>query len=99
MVLDARGKEIALDAHVRYVDTGTIGKVVEVKTENDIEWVRIDKTDLWYRSKLVELLDEKDLKKKSFDDDNGDIDIESLKEKALDLENIELDSNVAEGGG
>ena len=24
---------------------------------------------------------------------------ESLKEKALDLENIELDSNVAEGGG
>ncbi|MBE6503071.1 MAG: DUF2098 domain-containing protein [Methanobrevibacter sp.] len=99
MVLDARGKEIALDAHVRYVDTGTIGKVVEVKTENDIEWVRIDKTDLWYRSKLVELLDEKDLKKKSFDDDNDDIDIESLKEKALDLENIELDSNVAEGGG
>lgn len=99
MVLDARGKEIALDAHVRYVDTGTIGKVVEVKTENDIEWVRIDKTDLWYRSKLVELLDEKDLKKKSFDDDNNDIDIESLKEKALDLENIELDSNVAEGGG
>jgi len=99
MVLDARGKEIALDAHVRYVDTGTIGKVVEVKTENDIEWVRIDKTDLWYRSKLVELLDEKDLKKKSFDDDNDDIDIELLKEKALDLENIELDSNVAEGGG
>ena len=99
MVLDARGKEIALDAHVRYVDTGTIGKVVEVKTENDIEWVRIDKTDLWYRSKLVALLDEKDLKKKSFDDDNDDIDIESLKEKALDLENIELDSNVAEGGG
>lgn len=99
MVLDARGKKIALDAHVRYVDTGTIGKVVEVKTENDIEWVRIDKTDLWYRSKLVELLDEKDLKKKSFDDDNDDIDIESLKEKALDLENIELDSNVAEGGG
>ena len=43
---------------------------------------------------------EKDLKKKSFDDDgNDEIDIEALKEKALDLENIELDSNVAEGGG
>ena len=34
---------------------------------------------------------------KDFDDD--DVDIEALKEKALDLENIELDSNVAEGGG
>ncbi|MDO5859511.1 DUF2098 domain-containing protein [Methanobrevibacter sp.] len=98
MVLDARDKEIALGSHVRYVDTGTIGEVVDLKTENDIGWVRIKKTDLWYRSKLVELLDEKDLKVKSFDDDD-EIDIEALKEKALDLENIELDSNVAEGGG
>lgn len=100
MVFDAREKEIALDDHVRYVDTGTIGKVVDIKTENDIGWVKLDKTELWYRSKLVELLDEKDLKNKSFDDDgNDEIDIEALKEKALDLENIELDSNVAEGGG
>lgn len=100
MVFDAREKEIALDDHVRYVDTGTIGKVVDIKTENGIGWVKLDKTELWYRSKLVELLDEKDLKNKSFDDDgNDEIDIEALKEKALDLENIELDSNVAEGGG
>lgn len=48
---------------------------------------------------MVELLDEKDLKVKSFDDGDDEIDIEALKEKALDLENIELDSNVAEGGG
>ena len=99
MVFDARGKELAIGNHVRYVDTGTIGEVVDVKTENGIDWVKIDKTKLWYRSKLVELLDEKDLKKKSFDDGNDEIDIEALKEKALDLENIELDSNVAEGGG
>lgn len=100
MVFDAREKEIALDDYVRYVDTGTIGKVVDIKTENGIGWVKLDKTELWYRSKLVELLDEKDLKNKSFDDDgNDEIDIEALKEKALDLENIELDSNVAEGGG
>ena len=99
MVLDARDKEIALGSHVRYVGTGTIGEVVDVKTENDVGWVRIKKTDLWYRSNLVELLDEKDLKTKSFDDGDDEIDIEALKEKALDLENIELDSNVAEGGG
>ena len=99
MVLDRRDNELAVGDYVRYIDTGTIGKIVDVKTADGIDWVRIDKTDLWYRSKLVELLDEKDLKKKSFDDDNDDIDIESLKEKALDLENIELDSNVAEGGG
>ena len=99
MILDARDKEITLGSHVRYVDTGTIGEVVDLKTVDGIDWVRIKKTDLWYRSKLVELLDEKDLKTKSFDDGDDEIDIETLKEKALDLENIELDSNVAEGGG
>lgn len=99
MVFDARDIELTLDSYVRYVDTGTIGKIVDLKTENGIDWVNLKKTGLWYRSNLVELLDEKDLKKQSFDDGDDEIDIEALKEKALDLENIELDSNVAEGGG
>jgi hypothetical protein len=99
MAFDARDIEINIDDYVRYVDTGTIGKIVDVKTEDGIEWVKLDKTDLWYRSKLVELLDEKDLKKTDDSRDDDEIDIEAIKEKALDLENIELDSNVAEGGG
>lgn len=99
MAFDARDIEINLDDYVRYVDTGTIGKVVDVKTEDGIEWVKLDKTDLWYRSKLVELLDEKDLKKTDDSRDDDKIDIEALKEKSLDLENVEIDSNVAEGGG
>ena len=37
MVFDARGLEIALDSYVRYVDTGTIGKVLDFKTEDDID--------------------------------------------------------------
>lgn len=98
MVLDAREKEITMESYVRYVDTGTIGKVVDVKTEDGIDWVKIGKTDLWYRSSLLELLDEKDLKTKH-DSNDDEMDIEALKEKALDLENVELDSNVAEGGG
>ena len=44
MVLDARGIEISLNEHVRYVDTGTIGQVVDKKTIDDVGWVRIDKT-------------------------------------------------------
>jgi len=101
MVFDARGLEIALDSYVRYVDTGTIGKVVDVKTQDGIEWVKLDKTELWYRSKLVELLDEKDIKKSKFYDerDDEDIDIEAMKEKASALEDMQMDSSVAEGGG
>mgnify|MGYP000695028350 CR=1 FL=1 len=101
MVFDARGLEITLDSHVRYVDTGTMGKVIDLKSESGSELVMLDKTELWYRSDLVELLEEKDIKKSSFYDreDDGEIDIDAMKEKARKLEDIELDSNVAEGGG
>ena len=99
MVLDARDKEIALGNYVRYVDTGTIGEVIDIKTKDGIDWVRIKKTELWYRSKLVELLDDKDLKKESFDDGDDEIDIDALKKQSLDFENMQMDSNVAEGGG
>ena len=99
MAFDAREKEIALDSHVRYVDTGTIGIVIDIRSRDGSDWVLIDKTNLWYQSNLVELLDEKDLKKKYNDRDNDEIDIEALKDKAASLENMEMDSSVAEGGG
>ena len=98
MAFDARDKEISIDDYVRYVDTGTVGKVLDTKTEDEIGWVLIDKTNLWYKSKLVEILDEKDINVK--DTPTGrDLDIEDLKEKAAKLENTEMDSSVAEGGG
>ncbi|MBQ2654573.1 MAG: DUF2098 domain-containing protein [Methanobrevibacter sp.] len=99
MALDARDIEITVDSHVRYVGTGTIGKVLDIKTTDGVDWVKIDKTDLWYRAKLVELLDDKDLKDKSSNDGDDEIDVEALKEKASNLENMQMDSSVAEGGG
>ena len=54
MAFDARDNEISIDDYVRYVDTGTVGKVLDIKMEDEIGWVLIDKTDLWYKSKLVE---------------------------------------------
>ena len=68
MVLDARDIEIPLQSYVRYVDTGTIGKVIDMRTKDGVEWVLLDKTNMWYRSKLVELLDEKDIKKSTYYD-------------------------------
>lgn len=98
MAFDARDKEISIDDYVRYVDTGTVGKVLDTKTEDEIGWVLIDKTNLWYKSKLVEILDEKDINVKNTPT-GRDIDIDDLKEKAAKLENMEMDSSVAEGGG
>ena len=101
MVFDARDIEIPIDSYVRYVDTGTIGKVVDEKTQDGIEWVKIDKTNMWYRAKLVELLDEKDIKKSAYYDreDDNEVDVDELKEKAMNFEDMELSSHVAEGGG
>ena len=56
MVLDARDIEIPLNSHVRYVDTGTMGEVVDAKTTDGIGWVKISKTGLWYKTSHVELL-------------------------------------------
>lgn len=100
MAVDARDKLISVDDHVRYVDTGTVGKVIDIKSEDEVDWVKIDKTNLWYKADLVELLDEKDINveftPRNLDDD---VDIEAIKEKASELENMQMDSSVAEGGG
>ena len=96
MAVDARDKEISIDDFVRYGDTGTMGKVLDTKTEDDIDWVLIDKTDLWYKAKLVELLDEKDIKVK-FTPSGREIDIEDLKDDALEFVDLEMDS--CNGGG
>lgn len=101
MVFDARDIELTLDSYVRYVDTGTIGQIVDIKIENDIGWVKLDKTNLWYRANLVELLDQKDIKNSNFYDgrDDEDLDVEAMKEKAASFEDMQMDSSVAEGGG
>lgn len=101
MVLDARDIEIPVGSHVRYGDTGTMGKVLDVKVQDGVGWVLIDKTELWYRSRLVELLDDKDIKKSAYYDreDDNEVDVDELKEKAMKFEDMELSSHVAEGGG
>ena len=98
MVVDAREIEIPLDSQVRYVDTGTIGKVIDMKTVDDVDWVKLDKTDVWYRSKLVELLDEKDIKESSWGEAK-EVNIEDIKERALDFEDVNIDANAGNGGG
>lgn len=101
MVVDARDKEIIIGTQVRYTDTGTIGEVIEIKEEDGASWVKLDKTNMWYISKFVEVLDEKDIKETTtkHEENDKEIDIDDLKKLRDNLEDVELDSNVAEGGG
>lgn len=101
VVLDAREQEINIDYYVRYLNTGTVGQVIELKIEDgEVGWVRIDKTGLWYLSNLVEVLDKKDLKSaKKYDEDNDEVDIEAIKNSNLNSEDVQIDSNAGIGGG
>lgn len=94
---DSCGKPITKGSYVVYTGTGTIGKVVDIKTENEGIWAKIDSTDLWYKNKYLQAIDkieERELKGKSKDIK------EKLKErKKLVGDDVDMSSELCDGGG
>jgi hypothetical protein len=113
-VVDIRKKPIEKGVFVRYNGAGTAGKVLDIVPfalldeidENskiaidnqDNFWIKIDKTNLWYVSDTLEVLNEEDIKKPRFEKFENDEkeDIENFKE---DLGDIDLESTDCIGGG
>ncbi|MDR2830982.1 MAG: DUF2098 domain-containing protein [Methanobrevibacter sp.] len=109
---DIRRKSIKKDDFVRYTGTGSIGKVLDILLYSSLDivdkdskvaissqdkfWIKIDKTDLWYLSDSLELLDEKDIRKLGFKESR---DKKNVEEFANDFEDMEIDSNAGIGGG
>ncbi len=54
----ARNQTITVGAHVKYMRTHTRGKVKEIKSDHDRQWVLLDSTNLFYDAKQLELVDE-----------------------------------------
>ena len=100
-IKDARGKSIEIGFHIRYTGTGTIGKVRDLRIDEDdaySKWVKLEKPNLWYSTDLVEVIDEKNLKTKGHHIEREE-DIENLKDIGNDLGDASLTSGGAEGGG
>jgi hypothetical protein len=111
--LDIRKKPIEKGSFVRYNETGTAGKVSDIVSflsldeidENskiaisnqDKFWIKIDKTNLWYLSDTLEVLDEKDIGKPKFEK-NENIE-EKIEDLSNGLENTDLESADSVGGG
>ncbi len=55
---DARKNAITLGAHVKYVGTHTRGRVKEIQTDGDHQWVLLDSTNLFYDAKHLEVVNE-----------------------------------------
>ena len=100
-IQDARGKAIEIGSYIRYTGTGTVGKVVDLKIDenkDDLYWLKLENPNLWYSNDVVEVIDEKDAKNKHYNIQKED-DIDNLKNIENDFEDASLSSGGGEGGG
>lgn len=96
-VLDACGKEITKGSYVIYGGTGTIGKVVDVKTEDKDTWAKVDSTELWYNSNYLQTVDKTEAKK--VERKAEDIKEKVKKRGKLVGEDVDMSSELCDGGG
>lgn len=95
---DARGKVIKIGSFIRYTGTGTVGKVVDLRFDEDLDWVKLEDNNLWYSADLVELVDENSLNIKD-SKIKRDTNVDDLKDLANEFDEASLTSGGAEGGG
>lgn len=99
---DLYGKPIKIGTTVRYVTTRTLGKVVDLKKENDKTWARLDSTGLFYDTHYLTVTDERDAVEE--DDDTVKVDLSDVEkrikdmEESLKVEDVRTDTSC-EGGG
>ncbi|MCK9150882.1 DUF2098 domain-containing protein [Methanobacterium alcaliphilum] len=98
-ILDIRGKTVNVGASIRYTGTGTTGEVSAVKLENNEGWVKLDESDVWYNSEYMELLDKTHKKIGSSKEDKTAKALEKAKKMKKDLEEINMGSELCDGGG
>ena len=58
---DIRGETIDIGSFIRYTGTGTISKVVDLKEEDNEQWVKLDEPALCYAADSLEVVNEKDI--------------------------------------
>ncbi len=60
--LDMTGKSIETETAVRYIPTGTVGRAIDIKEDEEGIWVMIDITGLYYRPETLVVVDSSELK-------------------------------------
>lgn len=97
-VTDKIGREINKGSYIIYTNTGTIGKVLDTKTDDTGSWVLIavdELKNLWYNTEYVELSDEKYAKSiDTTDEKNKKISTDELKEQI----NTHISSEMSDDG-
>ncbi len=88
---------LEVGSYARYVRTGTVGKVVDVRERDGVRWFKLDSTGLYYREDYLEPVSEEEVKGGA----RREEDVEELVEKIEELKKAfaEADTDhVCEGG-
>ncbi|HIH35641.1 MAG TPA: DUF2098 family protein [Methanosphaera sp.] len=99
-VKDKIGNELEVGSYIIYTSVGTIGEVLDIKTDEKGDWVLIavdDLTRLWYNTKYVELTDKKYAKTRT-NDDKEELSVDDIKEQLKHSITSEMSSDAVGGG-
>ncbi|OED30878.1 DUF2098 family protein [Methanosphaera sp. WGK6] len=100
VVTDKVGREITKGSYIIYTSIGTIGEVIDIKTDEHGSWVLIsidELTKLWYNTNYVELTDEKYMKRRNNDSDK-EKSVEDIKEEINGVISSEMSDDGVGGG-
>ncbi|MGP8319283.1 MAG: DUF2098 domain-containing protein [Methanosarcinaceae archaeon] len=56
-VRDTNGTVIEIGTRVKYINTDTVGVVTDIKRDSDGDWALVDRTELYYNVKVLEVTD------------------------------------------
>ncbi|HOI71357.1 MAG TPA: DUF2098 domain-containing protein [Methanobacterium sp.] len=114
MEVHAQGKSIIKGSHVRYTGTGSAGEVLDIKSDDEGTWAKIDTTDLWYNSEFLEPINPREYerlklrnqrrKEVSAKDDEQETtkskdDIAKAVNSKKKLEDVDMSNELCDGGG
>jgi len=95
---DIAGNPLQIGNFVEYANTGTRGNVTEIISDDEGTWALIDKTDLYYKTeilKIIEKVTEKELGEKIFSREE----INEALEKNKEASKAEMSDVSVESGG
>ena len=60
-VLDVNGKKIKSGLRVKYIGTHTTGKIDKILIKENIAWIKLDSSGLYYRSEYIEVIEDNEI--------------------------------------
>ena len=85
----------------KYIPTSTVGKVLEIKEDKGVTWVKLDYTGLFYDAKYLIPADPSEYIEVSFKERKSSYEgsVKSIEDLKAEAESIDIDDMMPSGGG